>query len=322
MKDGLLFANAVAKAKENNLFTEERLFRMIDKSNIIDAVKILLEANYGAGLVPDELSDYEKILDAERTLLSEFVTSIDMEDVGFECFFLHADYFNAKSILKAHYGGDCTFTPMKGGLVPFEKLKELITNGSSINPHLDMAIEKIKIEFEEVRSPRFLDTEIDKAMFCDIWERTQRRGSDQLIRNYFRAYADLLNIASFVRTSRISASVEMFNRLIVVGALEPSFFIEIYPDVSALAQGLADSSYRQFAEKIRELDVVSFDVERDNYLLNIIKENRNDMFSIAPSLGFFLAKRNEIRTISMVLVCIKNNVDSNEIKKRLRLLYA
>ncbi len=46
------------------------------------------------------------------------------------------------------------------------------------------------------------------------------------------------------------------------------------------------------------------------------------MFSVAPILGYYLAKLNEIKVIRVVLVCIKNGVPEDQMKKRVRELYA
>ena len=58
------------------------------------------------------------------------------------------------------------------------------------------------------------------------------------------------------------------------------------------------------------------------YLLNIFATNRGDMFSLAPIVGYYLAKLNEVKVLRVVLVCIKNNVPTEEMKKRVRALYA
>ncbi|MBO8424445.1 MAG: V-type ATPase subunit, partial [Firmicutes bacterium] len=64
------------------------------------------------------------------------------------------------------------------------------------------------------------------------------------------------------------------------------------------------------------------EVARDDYLLGIFRKNKAEMFSMAPVMGYYLAKQNEIRVLRIALVCIKNGVDKQEIRKKLRELYA
>jgi vacuolar-type H+-ATPase subunit C/Vma6 len=49
---------------------------------------------------------------------------------------------------------------------------------------------------------------------------------------------------------------------------------------------------------------------------------KGDMFSAAPIVGYYLGKMNEIKIIRVILVCLKNKVDKDEMKKRIRVIYA
>lgn len=325
MKDGLLFANAVAKAKEDNLFTEERLFRMLEAPDLAAAVKILAEANYGGGLIVDDPLDFEKILDAEHSLLLEFLKSVNVKDAGFECFYIRADYHNIKAIVKARYQGESPDRMLTGGgMIPVSVLKEkLASEEPDINPYVNKALKEIKKAFDAQKSPRLIDTLIDRALFEDIAARLKSPSVDKYVKQYFTAYIDCVNIATFVRTARIGGKAGFFlSNFIEGGSLNSKKLGDMFPDAEKLKEYLLYSGYRSFADKLSESDLAAFDTARDNYLLNIFRDNRRDMFSAAPSLGYYLAKLNEIKVLRIVLVCIKNGVDRKEIKKRMRLLYA
>jgi V/A-type H+-transporting ATPase subunit C len=325
VKDGLLFANAVAKSKENGLFKSERLDRMIDAENLDTAVKILVESDYGNGTLIEDPADFDKILDAEAALLPEFIRSISVEGVGIECFFLRDDYFNLKALLKAKYGsGQVSYPHAKGGLIPFEVMKDAIQREKPPLPQFMVdAITEIETTFETTKSPRFLDECVDKAMFSDIACRLSKKGVDSKIRQYFSATADFINISSFVRSARINADITFFlSGFVVAGTLDETFFSSIYPDCGVLSERLRSGIYDKFTDFVKTRDLASFDRERDNYLIDIFREKRDDMFSTAPVVGYYLAKRSEISTLRMMLVCIKNDVSRDEIRKRLRTLYA
>lgn len=68
--------------------------------------------------------------------------------------------------------------------------------------------------------------------------------------------------------------------------------------------------------------LVEYEVLWDNYLLNIFKEDRADIFSVAPIAGFYVAKKIELKMVRMILTCLKNRADIKEIKARLRGFYA
>ena len=92
MKEGLIFANTRAKARENNLFSEERLQRMMECETLKDAVRILVEANYGGGMIVSDENDFENILQEEQKIVTDFIREVAPEGIGFECFFLRNDY--------------------------------------------------------------------------------------------------------------------------------------------------------------------------------------------------------------------------------------
>lgn len=325
MRDGLLFVNAVAKSKEENLFSEERLSRLIDAEKLDDAVKILVEAGYGGGAVVDDPKDFEEILSSEEKILNEFVSSIELNGAGFECFYIKADYHNAKAILKGLYaGGTNEDALMDGGLYAVSELKEKINSDSpEINPYLDEAVKAVKRSFENTVSPRLIDTLVDKAMYSDIASRLNNAKTDALIKTYFAAMIDCLNAASFVRSVSIGANLPFFvSNIIDGGTIDEKTLAGLYPDINKMRDKLKFSGYDSFSEKLSIETLPEFDAARDDYLINLFRTNRSDMFSVAPVMGYYLGKLNEIKVLRIVLVCIKNGVDKKEIKKRLRSMYA
>ncbi|MDE5911747.1 MAG: V-type ATPase subunit, partial [Clostridia bacterium] len=82
------------------------------------------------------------------------------------------------------------------------------------------------------------------------------------------------------------------------------------------------SPYPQIAESLKVGDMVAFERIWDNTLINIFKEGRNDIFTVAPIAGFYVAKKIEIKIVRMICILLKNDVDKDVIRDRLRELYA
>lgn len=325
MKQGLIFANARAKAKEQGLFTTERLHRMIEAKNLDEAVRILIEVNYAGGLVVESNNFYELLKEEER-LVNDFVRAVAPEKIGFECFFMRNDYHNIKSLLKAKYGKieNIQDLILPDGNMRFAELKSMAENEClDFNPYIKNACNVIEKAYEEGKgSPRLIDTEIDKAMYKDISEKLDK-DSDKYVKQYFIALIDTANIATFVRTVKIKSTFGFFeSNFIEGGSLKISFFKEFNMDVSRLCEKLSMSPYKDFTENLIKGDISVFETMQDDYLLDIFSLNKSDMFSVAPIIGYYLAKLNEIKVLRVVLVCKKNQVPSSEMKKRVRKLYA
>lgn len=327
MKEGLIFANTRAKAKELNLFSEERLLRMMECSSLNDAVRILVEANYGGGTIVDDVNDFERILKEEQRLATEFVREVAPKGIGFECFFLRNDYHNIKSLIKAKYGDIEDVSPLilANGIYALEELKNKLDTGTlDYTPYLIDAVQNIDKRFEVGEgSPRIIDTLIDKAMFQDIVARLEK-DCDIFVKNYFLSLIDTTNVSTFFRVYKIGGLMSFFaQNFIEGGTLGIKVFADSFSDpYTKLPLALRGTPYYDIATKIEEGDLSVYETAQDNYLLKIFSVSKSEMFTVAPIIGYYLAKQNEIKVIRIVLVCIKNKVEKREMKKRVRSLYA
>ncbi len=327
MQKDLIFANARAKAKEFNLFSQERLYRMMETDNLRDAVRILIEANYGGGMILDDEKDFEKMLSAEAKLTTDFVKECMPEGSGFEAFLLKNDYHNIKALIKAKYTNLQDITPLitLEGLYEVSFLKKLIDDQKlDLTPTLytaTVAIEK-SYELGEL-TPRMIDTLIDKAMFKDIMSRLSSH-KDSYIKNYFITLIDTTNILTLFRVHKINENFSFYEENFIEGGnIELEVFADSFAEpYNKLIIALRGTPYSDLINYINAEDFSTYEVEQDNYLLNIFARNKDDMFSEAPIIGYYLAKLNEIKVIRIVLVCIKNKVKKSDTKKRVRKLYA
>ncbi len=327
MQQGLLFASARAKAKELNLFTDERLYRVMEARTLKDAVRVLAEANYGGGMNVTEENFYDALREEER-LAAEFLREAAPKGMGIECFFLLKDYHNLKVLVKTKRTNNADYLRMtlSGGLYALNELKERYDEGKIgfVNPYMESALKTIE-KFEETDglSPRKIDVELDKAMYREIADALKGKNADKYVKEYFATTADAINIGSLIRTARIGAEYNFFEEGFVLGGeIPPETFRECGLDVDKLCKKIERSKYKDLLPAIRENDLSAFETAKDNYLLKIFSVNKADMFSVAPIVGYYLGKVNEVKVLRVVLSCLKNGVSGEEMKKRVRTLYA
>ena len=320
-KEGLIFANARAKSKENNLMSEERLHRISESKTVADAMRVLAEMNYAGGLSV-EGEDFYSLLTEEERLATAFVTEAAPKDIGFECFFMRNDYHNAKAILKGKYGNIADLSEMilPDGNVSFSELKRRIEEGKTdFDPFLDGAVKKIERLFAEGKgTPRLIDVEIDKAMYENI--KSRMPACDICIKKYFEAQVDLINIESWLRCQKIGPAL-FESGFLAGGTISYKQFAECKGEEDKLFKMVASTEYKPFLERLQE-GLSVYETARDDFLLKIISKDKADMFSVAPVLGYYLAKINEVKILRVILVSIKNKIAPEEMKKRVRALYA
>ena len=325
---GLIFSNARIKCLENGLMSGDRLNRMIDCSTLDAAVKILYETNYGGGAVIDNPLDFNKILSAEEEIVNRFILEVMPEKSGLEILLLKNDYHNLKALIKGKILGleDASFMLLGGGIVGIEKLKIALSedNYSSLPKPMAKAAEKIASQIlTSSLTPRAIDIALDKAYYEDADSRLKKDG---ILRGYLNILIDTANISAFIRTKRANGTEKSYEEAFIEnGTLNISFFKDAFENsLEAFIEKCRFTPYFGLfnAEEMQKGILVSFEAAVDNKLLNLFKAEKNDMFSVAVIAGYYLAKMSEIKQIKLVLTAIKNSVDKQLIKLRLRELYA
>ncbi len=105
---------------------------------------------------------------------------------------------------------------------------------------------------------------------------------------------------------------------------ELDFLPSIYDaSLDALKENCKRTEYGDWVIKaVDDGNLVGFEVAVDDALLKLFKDEKNDLFGIAPIVAFYLTKVTQIRVAKLAVAGIKNGVDQAKIKERMRELYA
>ncbi|MCR4726905.1 MAG: V-type ATPase subunit [Clostridia bacterium] len=318
MQQGLLFQNAIIKARESALFGKDKMQRLSDAPTVEEGVKILLEGGYPAG------NDYLEILAAAEKEAEEFFLESSVSGYGLECFSVLSDYHNAKVLAKEAFF-DVTAECFKAdGSIALSFLSEKIQKEEydSLPSPMRVAFEKFKKENAAGSlAPSEIDKSLDRAAFEDISARMKK--AHLVIRTYFATYADLTNLSVAARSRNAGISAAEAEKGYLAGGEIPFQDLKRIVDLG-LSEG-ADKIpmkplYKKAIEALKE-GVAPFEAFKENALLAPFKKGRYDMFSPAPIVGFYLGKKREIKNVRLIFAGIKNGVDREIIKMRLREQY-
>ena len=322
MSDKFVFQNAKIKHMESKLITSQSVQRLIECASVDDAFKVLLEMGFGAG-IPLETNDFDTLFSHEEenavALLKEF-------NVGsaLDAFMVEIDYLNLKSVFKAH-ATNTDFSSTLVGIYDVNEMKSLVEGLGSENLPKEMtqAVEYLlELERAEKLSPRIIDVTVDKAMYKHILGLVKKSGN--LAKRYYTKKIDYLNILSYLRVKKLSLPLEFFEAgFIEGGLLAKDVFVSAFDSIEKFKENTKPTEYREIVEKVADnLDIVAFEVASDNDLLKMFKDENNDLFSIAPIVSYYLTKRTEIKLTKLIVAGIKNHVDPQLIKERMREIYA
>ena len=320
--NSLVYSNARVKAMENSFLTNEKIVRMAYSDSLEEGFRVLLESSYGGGLVVDA-KDYDTLLQTEDARVSEFVLEAMPSGQGMESFVVKNDYHNLKAIVKGKYMrlDDVDFMLMPKGSFDPKEVKDMVyADDYSVLTDLQKTA---LLEIDSARangntSPRFIDLTLDKACYKEIMS-SLKKVKNKFMPKYWQTNIDMMNISCFVRACNAGDKTLFDESFIDGGKLEKRFFTG---ELSGVLDKLTYTSYPQIAEALKTGDFVAFERIWDNTLLNIFKDERNDIFSVAPIAGFYVAKKIEIKIVRMICILLKNDVDKDVIRDRLRELYA
>lgn len=320
--NSIVYSNARVKAMENSFLTNEKIVRMAYSDSLEEGFRVLLESSYGGGLVVDA-KDYDVLLKTEDRRVSEFVLEAMPKGQGMETFVVKNDYHNLKALVKGKYMrlDDIDFMLMPKGSFDPKEIKDMVyaDDYSALSDTQKAAL----LEIDSARangntSPRFIDLTLDKACYKEIIS-SLKKVKNKFMLAYWQTNIDMMNISCFVRACNAGGKSLFDESFIEGGVLEKRFF---GGEKSAVLDKLAYTKYPQIAQPLKDGDFVAFERIWDNTLLNIFKDERNDIFSVAPIAGFYVAKKIEIKIVRMICILLKNDVDKDVIKDRLRELYA
>lgn len=318
----LEFANARIKSLEKNLLTSDKIVRLIDCSNIDEALKILAENEYGDGLLTED-TDADDLLLREENKATKIFTELMPIGYGLETFAMKNDFHNAKAFYKSKISAHSNKRALKPvGLYDVDIAVEK-ENYSSLPLEMKNALEYLDKEREKRQLTGLdIDIALDQAYFKEVLN-ILLRSKKSVVSEYYKNLIECTNIKTFIRCKKTSAKFDFFEKCFINGgALTLDKFKAMYPlTVDEINEKMRFSDWKD-AFIVANESLVAFETYTDNLLLRLIKKQKSDMFTPSPLLGYYLGKLCEIKVVRTVLTCMKNGADKEEIRVRVRETYA
>ena len=330
--NNLIFSNSRVKALENTLLTEDKITRMAFSDNLEDGIRILYESGYAGGMTIDNINSFESLIEREKEIVTAFFRETMIAGSGMEAFLKEEDYHNAKALMKLKYMHKDVEDGVlaEQGNIEIDELREAIMNDNYDGLPNVMATALLEIDnifASDKHSPRVIDTILDKAMYKDSLA-VAKKGKVKTIIEYFVSKVDLTNILTLLRCKNIDDISLFRENFIEGGSYEYSTLAELFDEnLDVIGEKLRYGAYRDiivssFEDIKAKGTLVKFEAMIDSYLMKIFRRDKGDIFTVAPLIGFFIAKKIEVKMVRLILVSLKNNVPKETIKERLREFYA
>lgn len=323
MSASALYAGARAKAWQARSLTPEITSRLLECKRDEEIIKILAEMGY-------EGNSAEAMLKNETAKTYAFLTECSPDENITACFLKKNDYHNAKALAKAKYSGgsDCGHILNKYCEIEPKELKEYIfgDNYNFVPLPMKNALEAVDAEFARgQRSPQFIDAQLNKALYEDIMPLLEGK-KREILKSYFTAEIDLENISAARRMASFGMKTELKRQFIGGGVISENDLLRLSEAQSdAISEILAFSPYSGLSKYLQEAALsggalVSFEREKDEYMLSLFQGVKYDMESIDFFYSFILKKLMEIKNLRL-LSALASGADKAEVKERLRDIY-
>lgn len=271
-----------------------------------------------------EDEDFDTVFKNEEENLCTLLKEMNVKG-ALDVFLLENDYVNLKIASKAYAtkSDDAHFLP--DGLYETQKIVEALSAEEIVgfDKHFLSAIKGVsEILNGENPNPRAIDNYLDKKMYEHIFSSVSKSGKEA--KAYYEKKVDFANIGAFARAQKLGLDEEFFRACFIEGGKIPlAKFIEQDTTLDTFALNMKGTEFEKIASDLAQSkNVVAFEVASENALLKEWKDADFDMFSIAPIVAYYLTKKTELKVVKLIVAGIKNHVDPQIIKERMRELYA
>lgn len=314
-----IYAVARIRCKEGKLFSAKNIEQMI-AMNDTESVERYLGEN-GWAINADENTD---VIAGEEKALWKLMGELTGDLSAFDFLRVQKDFHNLKACIKASYS-DCDPTPMflQGGTTePAEMYKNILDkNYSALPDHLSEVAQEAMTTLLQTADGQLCDAIIDRECLNKVFL-TGLTSSHKIVREYCELFVAATNIRIAVRGSKLQKSSDFLLRL-----MAPCDSLDIKKLAVAASKGfdeicsyLLTTDYKSAVSVIKE-SLSAFEKWCDNLIMQKLRGEKNDPFSIAPLIGYVVAKETEIKAVRLILTAKANALDESVIRERIREMY-
>ena len=321
MNSDQLYANGRVAVLSNKVLGADRLLRLAECSSTDEAVRVLRESGYGgtAGAsLPD--NDYERLLGAELDSVFVALKELCYDAYAVKYFLCPYDYANAKTLMKGKYmRADFTQYCFTQTLYDCARMNDDFVNDdySAYPVAMATACDAIDARFADGdRSPQIVDMYLDRACYADM-RVYAKRSSIPLVNKLYRWQADTVNIMCVVRLKNASLPEERLDDWFAEGgSLTKSAVLQLCNGNAVMR---ADEHVAEFARLCLQgqSGLQAAQKMQISYRNELIEQSK-DLLTIQPVLQYFYTKTDEIQKVRYILSDVKNGVDKDRIKDRLK----
>lgn len=318
MAEQYTYAVSRIRAMEPELLTRQDLEQVLAAPTAAQGMQMLADKGFGGG---GTFETFEEMLEAERDRMWETLHELVPEDEVFTVFRYETDFHNLKAAVKAKLtDADAEGLYRDNGTVPAQQIAQAVQKREydMLPEHLKQVAQQAVDVLLQTRDGQECDVVIDRAALEQMKE-IGRSSDVELVQQYMEWTVALADIKIAVRGCRTGKTATFLRRAMAPCATLDSVQLSAAAakNMDAVYEYLAYTEYADAVEALKE-SMSAFEKWSDNKIMELIRTQKTNPFTIAPVLAFMLAKENERKTVRMILTGKQNGIAEESIRERLR----
>ncbi len=322
MADKYIYAVARIRALEMSLFSQAVIEQLIAQKTYADCLQFLGEKGWGdteAGVQGAE-TILNRELEKTWTLVKEMVS----DQTVFDVLLIQDSFHNLKAAIKTVVDGEVQANIFyDNASVSGEALVEIIKNKDFRS--LPESMRECALEAYEclvhTGDGQMCDVIIDRAAMRAMLAAAEKNG-DALLKEYAETVVAVANIKIAVRSVKTEKGLDFMRR-----AMEECQTLNVERLMRAALSGMPDvikyleeTPYSGGAAALSDSSS-AFERWCDNRIIEAIRPQKYNSFTIGPLVAYVLARQNEIKTVRIILTGKLNHLPDDAIRERVREMY-
>ena len=319
-------ASAEIRVKEKQLLNKATFDRIIDASNLSEAIKFLNDTVYQSFFRDiDKAQDYEKALTKKQEKNFAELYKISPDPRVVDLVANNYIYHNIKVYVKDRLlESELSHLYVKIGETDWKQYANSNQEIEHIKDEYTNVIDKASLEYQESKSAQNIDIVIDKLYMQSLKDLADEMDVD-LFTKYVKDLIDFTNINTFLRCQRQERDVSFLDHVLFDGG---NLSLEIlkkiyYGDLDPSSPIFRHLTIGKFVEKGIESfkktgSLSEFERQKDNYFMQVIKDAKRVTYGPEVIFAYLYAKEMEIKNLKIIFICKLNGIEASLIRERLR----
>ena len=320
MAEQYTYAVARVRAKELTLLSKQDIESLLACRTYEDGLHLLAGKGW-----KETQKGTEAMLSAEIEETWDTIRELVDDMSVFDVFLYPIDFQNLKAAVKSVVtnSGQHGSLFLPRGTVPVEQMVKAVQTRdfSTLPQRMQSAASEAATILLQTGDGQLCDITIDRAALEAVRD-AGRESKDGLIREYAELTVAVADIKMAVRGQKTGKSAAFMRKMLVACAS-----LDVEALIHAAVAGrdeinayLLNTRYGQAVEELKK-SPSAFECWCDNRIMELIRPQKYQSFTIAPLAAYILARENEIKMVRLALSAKRNHLKESVVRERLSEMY-